>query len=148
MTPHPDLDRHPSPEPDPDALSRLLDAWQPAPELSAGFAASLRRRLAAEEPPPARGWAFPRFRWAGALATLVLLVGAGLFFARANRTAVPPVPVAIPAPQMARNDLPVLPGDALTRDLQTLSRDQDLLNHLDFLSTPAPQAAPAPQERD
>jgi hypothetical protein len=151
MTPHPEFDRHRHPEPLPDDLARLLDAWQPAPELSAGFAAQLRRRLEAAEAQPARWWPLASLRLAGAMAVLALLVGVGLFFARAANPAPAPAPMAATAaaaPQMAQNDVPPPGGDALTRDLQTLSSDQDLLNHLDFLSAPGRQAAPVPQERD
>jgi hypothetical protein len=149
MTPPNESTRNTQPEPEADALARLLDAWQPAPELSPGFNARLRRRIEAAEAAPARQWAFPQFRWAGAMAMLALLVGIGLFFARDGRPAPSPATaVTVQAPQMAQNDLPAPSGDALTRDLQTLNRDQDLLNHLDFLAAPASPAAPAPQERD
>jgi hypothetical protein len=154
MTPHPDFDRHHNNEPVPDDLARLLDAWQPAPELSAGFEANLRRRIDAAEA-PARWWSLAQLRLAGAMAVLALLVGVGVFFARNGRPAATPAPApvtvattAAQGPQMAQNEVPALSGDALTRDLQTLNTDQDLLNHLDFLAAPAPQAAPVPQERD
>ena len=156
MSPHPEFERNP--EPASEELSRLLDAWQPAPELAPGFEARLRSRLAAAESAP-RWWQIAPLRWAGAMAVLVLLAGAGLLFSREGRRAAAPTPAAVAAapesapaaaavPQVAQNAPPAASGDAITRDLQALNSDQDLLNHLDFLSAPAAAAQPAPLERD
>ncbi|HUX67931.1 MAG TPA: hypothetical protein VMV31_10645 [Terriglobales bacterium] len=112
-----------------DPLLRLLDEWQPRPQLDPGFDRRLQRRLqaAAAAPPAWRRWLAdlsPQLRWASAAVTLALLLTLGLFVFRGAAPAPPPAPY-----QTAQVD-PVM------RDLQTLANDGDLLDHLDFLSAP------------
>jgi len=115
---------------------KLLDEWQPQPELSANFDQHLHRRIAAAQAaPPARRWS--AWLQAAMATTLLLIVGAMLYFA--------------PGRQAPRNDNATQSAqlDPMVRDLQTLARDGDLLDHLDFLSTSsATSQSPTPQERD
>ncbi len=118
-----------------DPLMKLLDEWQPQPEISATFDQQLHRRIAMAQSAPQAS------RWSGwlraAMATMLLLiVGALLYFA--------------PGRQARRNDAATQSAqlDPMVRDLQTLARDGDLLEHLDFLSATSNGQNSAPQERD
>lgn len=130
--------------PQSDPLMRLLDTWQEQPELSAGFDQRLGRRIAAAEAAPRPFWQRwlpslePRLAWSGAVATIVAVVAVSVFLVYGNNRSEPAS--ATPSFQTAQMD-------GVVRDLQTLQRDGDLLDNLDFLSAPSPAAAPKIQDR-
>ena len=119
--------------PDSDPLMQVLEEWQPRPELSPGFEQRLERRIQAAAAAAGQGarwrrWlaeVSPQLRWASAAVTMALLLTLGVFVYRGSN-AEPAVPEAYQTAQV----------DPVMRDLQTLTNDGDLLEHLDFLSRP------------
>jgi hypothetical protein len=111
----------PDPTRDFDALSALLEEWQPRPEPSTGFDMALRRKILAAQPAPRWGWRL----WAAPAVAAALLATIGLFlFTGGNNNPVASHPVA------------VVRVDPVVRDLQTMNQDAELLENLDFLSEP------------
>lgn len=132
-----------------DPLLQLLDEWQVQAEPSSGFEQALRQRIAMAEARRGgrvrrmwEGWLealTPSLPVAAAAAALILVVAASLFL----HVGQAPQPAAAPRVQMAAVSDPVV------QDLQALDRDGDLIDHLDFLSAPAPAStAPRVQDRD
>ncbi|HVA63388.1 MAG TPA: hypothetical protein VNF74_06670 [Terriglobales bacterium] len=128
--------------PDSDPLMQLLEEWQPQPELSPSFEQRLERRIQDAAAGPGARWrrwraeVSPQLRWASAAVTMALLLTLGVFVYRGSN-AEPPAPAAYQTAQV----------DPVMRDLQTLTNDGDLLEHLDFLSVPMSSTSKI-QDRD
>ncbi|MGH9392595.1 MAG: hypothetical protein ACRD1E_00355 [Terriglobales bacterium] len=125
-------------------LLDLLEEWGEHPEPSSDFDSRLARRIAQAAAEPRQRWRDllslrpPRLLWAPAAASLALLVCLGLFlYLGAN----PDQPNPAQALQLAQVNFN---SDPMMRDLQVLSRDHDLLDHLDFLSVPVTDPVPHP----
>lgn len=119
--------KHTEPPKDLENLLSLLDEWRERPEPALGFEARLHRRIADAHAPARRGRFTLKFVWAPVAATFALLLGLGLFLYNGSSPVRPAAPARVQVAQTV---------DPMMRDLQVLSRDHDLLDHLDFLSVP------------
>lgn len=136
-----------------DPLLRLLDEWKVQPEPSAAFAPRLQARLREQESQRAskltnwwmawrRGMlsGMPSLGLVAAAAALILVVAVGtLVQMQPDSNPVAPRATVVQLAQV----------DPMVRDLQTLDRDGELLDHLDFLSAPQPATvSPRVQDRN
>ncbi|MGH9519180.1 MAG: hypothetical protein ACRD2D_06000 [Terriglobales bacterium] len=136
-----------------DPLLSLLDEWEVQPEPSPAFAQRLQARIREHESRRQNalaGWwvawrrglipGMPSLGMVAAAAVLVLVVAVGALVQLG------------PSPSPANQRTAVVQMaqvDPMVRDLQTLDRDGELLDHLDFLSAPQPAAvSPRVQDRN